>query len=355
MTGPRLLIVGAGIIGASIAWHAARIGAQVTVIDAGEPGGIATRNSLAWINASWGNRPDYFRLRLQAMEDWRRLERDLPAIRVGWVGGLLWNLPPDRLEAFAIEHKSWGYGIRRVNRAEAQRIEPQLVAPPDFAVHVAAEGAVEPLDATLALLAAARDLGATIIGHTPARAIELHDHRVAGVRTDGGRLDADVIVVAAGIGATGLMAGIGVSLPLAAPPSLFIATTPQDRLLNGLVLAPAMDVRQTLDGRIVAAAGIDGRDPAEAARALLGDLQGMLRSGAGLSLASHAHVPRPTPDDGHPIVGPVDDVEGLYIAVTHSGMTLAAVLGRLVAQEIVDGERSALLAPYSFDRFRRAT
>ena len=69
MSRPHVLIVGAGIIGASIAWHLVRAGARVTVIDARETGGIATRNSWAWINASWGNPEPYFRLRVRAMDE----------------------------------------------------------------------------------------------------------------------------------------------------------------------------------------------------------------------------------------------------------------------------------------------
>lgn len=83
MKPPQVLIIGAGIIGASIAWHLARAGTRVTVIDASEPGGIATRNSWAWINASWGNPDPYFRLRVRAMADWHRLEREVPDIRRG--------------------------------------------------------------------------------------------------------------------------------------------------------------------------------------------------------------------------------------------------------------------------------
>ncbi|TCU15825.1 FAD dependent oxidoreductase [Rhizobium sullae] len=50
----HVIVVGAGIIGASIAWHLAKADAAVTVI-AQETGGVATPNSFAWINASWGN------------------------------------------------------------------------------------------------------------------------------------------------------------------------------------------------------------------------------------------------------------------------------------------------------------
>ena len=59
----RIIVVGSGIIGASIAWHLTVAGAAVTVVDEGEPGGQATRNSWAWINARWGNSEPYFRLR----------------------------------------------------------------------------------------------------------------------------------------------------------------------------------------------------------------------------------------------------------------------------------------------------
>src|SRR5580692_8516326 len=133
---PRVLIVGAGIIGASVALHLVRAGARVTVTDANEPGGIATRNSWAWINASWGNPEPYFRLRVRAMQEWHRLERDVPGLDVTWAGSLLWELRPDQLEAFALEHAAWGYDVRRVDRTTARLLEPHLAAPPDFALHV---------------------------------------------------------------------------------------------------------------------------------------------------------------------------------------------------------------------------
>ena len=59
--GKRIIVIGSGIIGASIAWHLAKRGAEVTVVEAGEAGGLATRNSWGWINASCGNPEDYFR------------------------------------------------------------------------------------------------------------------------------------------------------------------------------------------------------------------------------------------------------------------------------------------------------
>ncbi len=354
----HILIVGAGIIGASIARQLARTSARVTVVEAGKPGGVATRNSWAWINASWGNPKVYFRLRVRAMDEWRKLERDLPDLHVAWAGGLIWDLPSDELEAFAVEHASWGYDIRSVDRVEAQRIEPQLASPPDFALHAAGEGSVEPLAAARALLAAAQDLGATVVADCPVRSLDLSAGRVAGVETDGGRFDADEVVVAAGVGTAVLAATAGFYLPMAASPGLLVVTRPYDRLLNGLVIAPEMHVRQTAEGRLVAGAEFGGSDPgddaASTAAELVDTLKGMLKSGASLALDHHTLGRRPVPEDGFPAVGRVDGIAGLYVAVMHSGITLAPVIGRFVADEIMTGRRDALLEPYGPDRFSPA-
>ncbi|MCB8829735.1 FAD-binding oxidoreductase, partial [Escherichia coli] len=111
----HVIVVGAGIIGASIAWHLARQGAAVTVV-AEQSGGVATPASFAWINASWGNPEFYFRFRRYAMEGWQRLHDELPGIGVNWCGGISWDLSPDELEAYVTQHGHWGYGVRRIDR-----------------------------------------------------------------------------------------------------------------------------------------------------------------------------------------------------------------------------------------------
>ena len=101
----RVIVIGSGIIGASIAYHLAKAGAEVTVIEADEPGGIATRASWAWINASWGNPEPYFRLRLRSIEHWHKMQSEIPSLAINWCGGLIWDLPPAELDAYAAEHE----------------------------------------------------------------------------------------------------------------------------------------------------------------------------------------------------------------------------------------------------------
>ena len=66
---------------------AALIHCGTTAIGAGEPGGLATRASWAWINASWGNPEFYVRLRMRSMKEWRRLAEEIPDLKPRWVGG----------------------------------------------------------------------------------------------------------------------------------------------------------------------------------------------------------------------------------------------------------------------------
>jgi glycine/D-amino acid oxidase-like deaminating enzyme len=60
---------------------------------------------------------------------------------------------------------------------------------------------------------------------------------------------------------------------------------------------------------------------------------------------------RPMPQDERPIVGPVPGISGFYVAVTHSGVTLAPLVGQLVAQEITTSQPSPELAEYRIERF----
>ena len=349
---PHIAVIGAGIVGASIAWHLARAGAVVTVLEAGEPCGVATAASFAWINASWSNPAPYVRLRLRGMAEWRRLAAEVPDLTVAWCGGLCWDLAPAELREFVRRRAAKDYPLTLVGPAEIAAIEPALADPPELAVHAAAEGAVEPVRAALALSRDAQARGARLRRGTRALGLRQRGGRVVGVETSEGFTPADEVVVAAGAGTPELLATAEVGLRLAAPPGLLAHSRPCAPLLRGIVLAPELHLRQTEEGRIAIGAdfgGADpGADPAATARGLLQQAQAMLRGAPGLELSHWTVGHRPTPADGFPVVGRPEGTAGLYLAVMHSGMTLAAAIGRFAAQELLTGERETLLGPYGW-------
>lgn len=353
-TAKQVIVIGAGIVGASIAWHLTKGGARVTVVSESGAGGVATPASFAWINASWGNPEVYFRLRIRAMAEWRRLAGELPGLPIAWCGGLCFDLPQDRLEAYAAEHLSWGYGMERVDAKRTGQIEPNLVQPPDFAVYVAEEGVAEPVATAKALLADAERLGARVITGT-VDALAVSSGKVTGAVISDETVTADEVVLAAGTGAPAIAATAGIKLPMKAPPGLIVHSRPYKKLLNGLVHGKKLHMRQTAEGRIIAGSDFAGGDPGEnpqaTARELFAVTKAALCDADGLELDFHTIGYRPTPADGFPAIGRADGVDGLYIAVMHSGITLAPAVGLFATREILEGERDVLLQPYTLSRF----
>lgn len=352
MAAKQVIVVGAGIIGASIAWHLAAEDAAVTIVEAGEPGGVATPCSFGWINASWGNPEPYFRLRMRAMEEWTRLQERLPALPLSWCGGLLWDMPREGLQAYERQHRGWGYPIRLVGRDEIVRIEPNLADPPDLAIHVSGEGVAEPEPTARLLVEAAIARGARLLSGITVVAISRRSGRVA-VETSAGLLEADAIVIAAGTATSKLAACVGAKIPLVHSPGLLVHSKPFRPLLEGLVMGEAAHIRQTPDGRLVAGADFGGTevgpDPDAAAARTFAAMRGMLRGAEALEPDFHTIGYRPMAQDGFPVVGEV--AENVFVAVTHSGVTLAAGLGRFLADEVLRSRQEPLLAPYRPARF----
>ena len=77
----------------------------------------------------------------------------------------------------------------------------------------------------------------------------------------------------------------------------------------------------------------------------------MLRGGDRLERDFYTVGYRPTPKDGFPIIGGVDAAPGLYLAVLHSGVTLAPLVGSLAAAETVSGDPDSQPAPFRLSRF----
>ena len=96
----RVAIVGAGIIGACIAYRLAKAGAAVTLIDRDGPGAGASGKSFAWINANAPEPGFYNRFRQGAIAAWRRMETEV-TLPIRWGGCLSWEFGGNALRAQA--------------------------------------------------------------------------------------------------------------------------------------------------------------------------------------------------------------------------------------------------------------
>lgn len=364
----RVAVVGVGILGACVGWHLARRGAEVVLIDAGRPGEGVTDWSFSWVNA--GNKTvtrSYFDLNVAGIA----AHRDLAGI----VGPDSWWYPSGHLrwaddpaaEARFLETAellgSWSYRVEVSTGAEVRRrLEPALALPDEVPVVLYPDeawvhgrrlvdrlvGQVVAAGGELRSRTEVRDIGTGADGSV--RTVSL---------SDGSRLDVDIVVNAAGPGASQVAGLVARQLPMRREPGVVTridcAPVPIHRALHAphIEMRPDGDASMVLHSREIDALIDTGEEPAELAR-LLHELARYVVPGLADSRIAQARVAlRPIPADGFPSVGAVPSVPGYYEAVSHSGITLGPVIGRLLAAEILDGEREELLADFRPERFPR--
>lgn len=354
----HIAVVGAGILGASIAYHLAARGARVTVIDEGRPAQRATEGSFAWINAQDPRDPAYLRLRIESMRLWRDLHAALPALPLRFGGTLNWEAAPGEMEALCRALEAAGNPARLLTRAQVAAAEPHLRAPPDAAIDSPGEGVADPARIAGALLFAAMARGAVLRTNTRVLGPTFEGGRVAGVEIPEGIVEADATVLATGAGTAALLAAQGVTLPMDTAPGLLVATAPVPPLTRRVLAAPGLHLWQKEDGTLLLGEDYGGTDPAGDAGAVVARVMDRLRAlVAGMEDAAPvatAAAHRPMPADGRPALGRVPGLDGLWLAVAHSGVTLAPVIGVALAREILTGKAVKALHPYRMDRFAAA-
>ena len=373
---PRhVVVVGAGIVGASIAWRVASRGARVTIVDRAEPGSGASSHSFAWINAGAKAPVGYHNLNRRSLEMWPRFADALGEdVGLRWGGKASWE--NDAAAAQALRDRvqqlqSWGYPSRLISREALQELEPSLsigtVAAADYNEN---EGQVEPQMVVDACINRLREMEASIVTGVDVTGFRKDAHdRVVSVQTTAGDIYADIVVVAAGTATTAVAAMAGVNVPQAQSPGVVMRTSPMPSLLQNVpvVYAPPLEdgrreihLRQCPDGRLMIGEG-DQESLAEDDSQAHADelLARACQHLPGLAGATAVPVPvgwRPMPLDGYPVMGFAAESPNLYVALTHSGVTLAPALSQLAALEICDDARAdAVLGPYRPERFAGMT
>jgi len=333
----RIVVIGAGIVGASLAYHLASKGAQVTVVEAGAIASGVTGTSFAWINTSCAGIDPIAALRGGAIAAWRQLETQVPGLTVRWHGALSYGTQDGRVSPESV----------LIDRSHIARLEPRLRQPPEQAIHEPEQGALDAVAATHALLAAAEAFGATVRTHTPVLGFAIEDARVTGVETAAGLIEADMVVLAAGTGTTSLAAQLGVDLPILASPAIFLRYQAPPGLVRGIISSQAMEVRQGEDGTILAAEDYVDDAPENQPAAIALRTASAIREeleGAEVIAPKFACIGlRPMPLDGVPVIGYLPQVGGVYVCAMHPGVVLAAIVGQLASGEIVTGEPAPAL------------
>jgi glycine/D-amino acid oxidase-like deaminating enzyme len=350
----QTLIIGAGITGAALAFQLARRGETVTVVATHTNGGLASAASFGWLNASYFLSHPHYHLRHEGLAAHRRLMEAVPGLPTNWSGCLWYEATGPAQEETASDLAALGYRVDRLSRLQIAERLPALGPIPETALFFPEEGVADPGVLARALIAAsgAQVVTATMLDVTQAQG------RVTGVQTDLGAMSADRVILATGTGTPALLAPFDYTLPMLKRPGLMVRTNPLPPICPVVLATPDQEVRQDREGRLVAPASAGHQsDHAETLGAFPVVVNATLKRlrtlfpGQEIHFAHQAMALRPVPGDGLPVVGQ-GPVEGLWMAVMHSGATLAPVVAECLAAEITGSPDSPLLSDFRPARFQ---
>ncbi len=377
----RIVIIGGGVIGTSIAFHLARMGhgAEVVLLERAALTHGATWHAAGLVGQLRNSR-NLTRMLQLSTALYEELAADADS-GVDWhrVGSLRLASSPDRwleIRRLATTAKSFGFELHLLDAAEAVKLCPIIdPAGVEGAAFIPSDGHVEPSSLTQALARGARRGGVGIVEGCTVHGFERSGRRITAVRTSLGQVRCEVVVNAAGMWARQLGALAGVAVPAAAVEHQYLVSEPvpgmprdmptlrdPDHLVyykpevGGLAVGGwEPDTRPFGDRRLyvpedfgpeLLASNFDRFAPL----AELAAKRTPVLNEVGIKKLINGAIP--VSADGEPLMGPAPELDNFYLACGFTaGIAAAGGAGQMLAEWITEGEPSLDLWTQDIRRF----
>jgi len=367
MSNPSIIVVGGGVVGNSIAWHLARKGADVTLVEERSIAAAASGASAGGVRQQ-GRDPREMPLAIAAIARWEHLEAELDAdihyYREGHVAVY------EREEDVAVarqrvaDQRSLGLDISLVTGQALHDLVPGLAPHIAAGTYTANDGHANPTLTTQAFARAARKEGAKNLIGVGVTGFSRQGDRITGVDTADGVLGADHVVLATGAWTRDLVAKLGVDLPIIPHGLQMILSKPMPKLLRQVIGAysRSLSLKQLREGNYLIGGGWPGdvdmvsgvgrtrqesiegsRETAAAIFPVLEEME-IERSWVGVEGIAIDEVP---------VIGSLPGLEGITVAAGFSGhgFALSPITGQLVSELVLDGQPSISLDAFAAGRF----
>lgn len=367
MSGNSVIVVGGGVVGSSIAWHLARKGASVTLVEERSIAAAASGASAGGVRQQ-GRDPREMPLAIAAIARWEHLEDELEADIHYYREGHLKlyereeDLPVARESVRS--QRALGLDITLVEGKDLHDLAPGIAPHIVAGTYTANDGHANPTLTTQAYAAAAKRAGAEIRTGVRVTGVLQDGERITGITTADGTIEGDHVVLATGAWTRDLVAPLGVDLPIYPAGLQMILTKPMPKLLRQVVGAHGrpLSLKQLRDGNYLIGGGWPGDVDMVSG---VGKTREESIAGSMETASSIFPILRETAiertwvgvegicADEVPIIGPVPGYEGLTVAAGFSGhgFALSPITGQLVAELIVDGQPSISLDEFRAERF----
>lgn len=370
----HVLIAGGGIIGLSLAWQLVRQGAQVTVLEQGQPGSEASWAGAGIVPAARATKDASPEQRLAALSyrlhhEWAALLRQETGIDTGFhvCGGLYVAVAEEELPGLRqlLDHcRHQGLQAQWLSQEELARAEPALFPPGQSTGNVLAAVYV-PEDVQLrnpwhlrALLSVCLQQGVHLLRGTPLLEVSETSGGTVCVQTPQGKLEGDCLCLCTGAWSGAVAERLGCRLPVEpVRGQIALLRLPRREFQPVVNLGPRYLVPRT-DGRVLVGsteerAGFDKRTTSQAVASLLEMAARLVPSLARAEVERCWAGLRPCTPDRRPCLGPVPGWRRVFVATGHfrGGVTLSPGTAQVMAELLLGRPPAVELEPFRVDRF----
>jgi sarcosine oxidase subunit beta len=360
-------IIGGGVIGTSIAWHLARRGVNVTLIEQRGIASAASGSSAGGVRQQ-GRDLREMPLAIASIARWENLsaelEADIQYLRHGHVQVTEQESDLGPMRDAIERQRACGLDIRLIEGDDLREVVPGITPHALAGTYTSNDGHANPILTTHAFASAAVHHGTRVLTNTRVTGIERMGGRVTGLETTEGPVPCDWLVMAAGAWSASLTAALGIDLPITPVGLQMMVTAPMPpKLLPVLsALNRHLSLKQIPTGNYVIGGGWPGDPNLETNLAIprLESIVGsMVDSSAIFPDLRGARLERVWVGiegetvDQVPILGPLPGLENITVATGFSGhgFALSPIIGQVLSELIIDGKPSIPIDELAFARF----
>ena len=369
---PKIVVIGAGIIGTMIAYELVKKGARVILIDKEIPASGASGNSFSWINATYPKKPFSYNLLSQmGIEAYKNLEREFQ-FDIKWSGSLEWFEELGQQEKLFAEIKAIKKyprytPVSLISSVEAEFMEPKVFfGDENTIVHSESDGAIDTIQAIQMIHNEFERLGGESIFSCEFLKLNEKNGRLSSIDTTMGKFEVDHAVFACGIDTDNNLSIDTSSTPT---PGIILKSKPVENRFNKIIVGPGVHIHQQNDGSIVLGEQ-DGAPLSHFDRLkerpsrfpnkefeelhterIINTAKNFTTGLEDIVIEKVSIGWRPLPKDRIPIIGRFKKTKGVYVSMMHSGISLAAIVSKLVSEEILENKNIPILDDFRPSRF----